>query len=46
MDSSKDQNRNELTPEQKKVRSATEKDTKVVELSVEELEERIAPRVK
>jgi hypothetical protein len=43
MDSSKDKARNELTPEQKaKVRPATEKD---VELSVEELEERIAPRM-
>ncbi|HWB42288.1 MAG TPA: hypothetical protein VG500_13575 [Gemmatimonadales bacterium] len=46
MDSSKDQARNELTPEQKKVRSATEKDAKAVELSVEELEERIAPRMR
>jgi hypothetical protein len=45
MESSKGQNSNELTPEQKaKVRSATEKDAKAVELSVEELEERIAPR--
>jgi hypothetical protein len=45
MDSSKDKGRNELTPEQKaKVRPATEKDAKAVELSVEELEERIAPR--
>ena len=42
MDSSKDKARNELTPAQKaKVRPATEKDA---ELSVEELEERIAPR--
>jgi hypothetical protein len=45
MDSSKDKGRNELTPEQKaKVRPATEKDAKAVELSAEELEERIAPR--
>jgi hypothetical protein len=45
MDSSKDKARNDLTPEQKaKVRPATEQDAKVVELSVEELEERIAPR--
>ena len=44
MDSSKDRARNELTPEQKKVRPATEQDPKAVELSVEELEERIAPR--
>ena len=44
MDSSKGQVRNELTPEQKaKIRTATEKDAEVVELSVEELEERIAP---
>ena len=35
----------ELTPEQKaKVRAATGKDAEAVELSVEELEERIAPR--
>ena len=34
----------ELTPEQKaKVRNATGKDAEAVELSVEELEERIAP---
>jgi uncharacterized small protein (DUF1192 family) len=47
MESSKGQVRNELTPEQKaKVRSATEKDAEAVELSVEELEERIAPRTK
>ena len=45
MDSSKDKARNELTPEQKaKVRNATGKDAEAVELSVEELEERIAPR--
>ena len=45
MDSSKDKAHNELTAQQKaKVRAATEKD-EAVELSVEELEERIAPRV-
>jgi hypothetical protein len=34
----------ELTPEQKaKVRAATGKDAEAVELTVEELEERIAP---
>jgi hypothetical protein len=44
MPSSKDQFRIELTPEQKaKVRAATGKDAEAVELSVEELEERIAP---
>jgi uncharacterized small protein (DUF1192 family) len=44
MDSSKGQIRIELTPEQKaKVRNATGKDAEAVELSVEELEERIAP---
>jgi hypothetical protein len=44
MDSSKGQFRIELTPEQKaKVRNATGKDAEAVELSVEELEERIAP---
>ena len=47
MDSSKGQIRIELTPEQKaKIRSATGKDAEAVELSVEELEERIAPRKK
>ena len=47
MDSSKGQVRNELTPEQKvKIRTATEKDAEAVELSVEELEERIAPMTK
>jgi hypothetical protein len=47
MDSSKGQFRIELTPEQKaKVRNATGKDAEAVELSVEELEERIAPRKK
>ena len=45
MDSSKEKARNELTAQQKvKVRPATEKE-EAVELSVEELEERIAPRV-
>ena len=44
MDSSKGQNRAELTPEQKaKVRDTTGKDAEAVELSVEELEERISP---
>jgi hypothetical protein len=44
MENSKDQIRIELTPEQKaKVRDATGKDAEAVELSVEELEERIAP---
>ena len=47
MDSSKGQIRIELTPEQKaKVRSVTGKDAEAVELSVEELEERIAPVTK
>jgi hypothetical protein len=47
MDSSKGQVRNESTPEQKaKIPSATEKDPQAVELSVEELEERIAPRAR
>jgi hypothetical protein len=41
---SKGQIRIELTPEQKaKIRNATGKDAEAVELSVEELEERIAP---
>jgi uncharacterized small protein (DUF1192 family) len=40
----KDQFRIKLTPEQKmQVRDATGKDAEAVELSVEELEERIAP---
>jgi hypothetical protein len=40
----KSQFRIELTPEQKaQTRTATGKDAEVVELSVEELEERIAP---
>jgi hypothetical protein len=44
MPESKGKIRLELTPEQQaKVRNATGKDAKVVELSVEELEERIAP---
>jgi uncharacterized small protein (DUF1192 family) len=44
MQSSKGQIRIELTPDQKaKVRAATGKDAEAVELSVEELEERIAP---
>ena len=47
MASPKDPIRIELTPEQKsKVRNATGKDAEAVELSVEELEERIAPRKK
>jgi uncharacterized small protein (DUF1192 family) len=47
MDSAKSQVRIELTPEQKaQVRNATGKDAEAVELSVEELEERIAPRRK
>ena len=46
MDSSKGQVRIELTSEQKaKIRSATGKDAEAVELSVEELEERIAPKI-
>jgi uncharacterized small protein (DUF1192 family) len=45
MSQSKGQFRIELTPDQKaKVRNATGKDADAVELSVEELEERIAPR--
>jgi hypothetical protein len=44
MSQSKDQFRIELTPEQQaKIRNATGKDADAVELSVEELEERIAP---
>ena len=47
MDSSKGQIRIELTPEQKaKIRNVTGKDAEAVELSVEELEERIAPAKK
>ena len=44
MSTSKDQVRIQLTPEQKaQVRNATGKEAEAVELSVEELEERIAP---
>ena len=44
MSSPKEQFRIKLTPEQKsQVHSATGKDAEAVELSVEELEERIAP---
>jgi hypothetical protein len=44
MSNPKDQFRIELTAEQKaNIRSATGKDADAVELSVEELEERIAP---
>ena len=44
MQNPKGQFRIELTPDQKaKVREATGKDAEAVELSVEELEERIAP---
>jgi hypothetical protein len=44
VDNSKEQFRIHLTPEQKsQVRNATGKDAEAVELSVEELEERIAP---
>jgi hypothetical protein len=44
MKNPKDQVRIELTPEQKaKISAATGKDAEAVELSVEELEERIAP---
>ena len=47
MDSSKGRIRIELTPEQKaKVRNATGQDAETIELSVEELEERIAPKKK
>ena len=47
MTSSKDPFRIDLTPDQKaKVRDATGKEAEAVELSVEELEERIAPRKK
>jgi len=45
MSQSKGQFRIELTPEQKtQIRNATGKDAEAVELSVEELEERIAPK--
>ena len=44
MQNPKEQFRIQLTPEQKsQVRNATGKDAEAVELSVEELEERIAP---
>jgi len=44
MKNPKDQVRIELTPEQKaKISAVTGKDAEAVELSVEELEERIAP---
>ena len=44
MSQSKGQFRIELTPDQKaKIRNVTGKDADAVELSVEELEERIAP---
>jgi hypothetical protein len=44
MQNSKAQVRIELTPEQKaKISAATGKDAEAVELSVEELEDRIAP---
>ena len=44
MSSAKDSFRIDLTPEQKaKIRSVTGKDAEAVELSVEELEARIAP---
>ena len=47
MTSDKSPFRIDLTPEQKaKVRDVTGKDADAVELSVEELEERIAPRAK
>lgn len=45
MQRSNDQTHKELAPEeQAKLRAAAEQDAKQVELSVEELEERIAPR--
>jgi len=44
MSNAKDQFRIELTPEQKAtIKNVTGKDAEAVELSVEELEERIAP---
>jgi len=47
MTSPKNPIRLDLTPEQKaKIREATGKDAEAVELSVEELEERIAPRAR
>jgi uncharacterized small protein (DUF1192 family) len=47
MQNPKEQLRIQLTPEQKaQVKDATGKDAEAVELSVEELEERIAPAKK
>ena len=47
MDSTMNRVRIELTPEQKaKLRTTTGKDAEAVELSVDELEERIAPRAR
>ncbi|HET6778896.1 MAG TPA: hypothetical protein VFH26_08395 [Gemmatimonadales bacterium] len=47
MSSPKEQFRIQLTPEQKsQVKNATGKEAEAVELSVEELEERIAPAIK
>jgi uncharacterized small protein (DUF1192 family) len=47
MSSPKEQFRIQLTPEQKsQVKNATGKEAEAVELSVEELEERIAPSKK
>jgi uncharacterized small protein (DUF1192 family) len=47
MSSPKEQFRIQLTPEQKsQVKNATGKEAEAVELSVEELEERIAPAKK
>lgn len=47
MSSPKEQFRIQLTPEQKsQVKNATGKEAEAVELSVEELEERIAPAMK
>ena len=47
MQNPKEQFRIQLTPEQKsQVKNATGKDAEAVELSVEELEERIAPAKK
>ena len=47
MSSPKEQFRIQLTPEQKsQVKNATGKEAEAVELSVEELEERIAPATK
>ncbi len=47
MSSPKEQFRIQLTPEQKsQVKNATGKEAEAVELSVEELEERIAPAMR